>query len=237
MKEKQAIFTALNGKVKFLRGGYNITSDAVWLAAIVASSGKGKTILDAGIGTGGVALCLLEHNPNLRITGLDISESMLAECAKNAALNGRELELIHADILDWRTSRTFDVVMTNPPYFRGTPKLIKQGVASHPARGGSAPKGGEGGPHHNANLYEWTRKCLKRVRPRGSFFTIVDSAATAEIIAALYAGKAGGIEIRPLFGAKSVAERVLISARLGVKTGTKISEAARMSDYNLTFNK
>jgi tRNA1(Val) A37 N6-methylase TrmN6 len=213
MTQKQDFFTALGGGVKFLRGQYNITSDAVWLAAFAASKAEGD-VLDVGIGTGGVSLCLLSHNPDVKITGLDISESMLKECEKNAALNGRELELINADILGWKTRRTFDAVMTNPPYFKGS-------AAKHNA-------------HHNTDIYEWTRACLRRVRPRGSFFTIVDAAQTAQVVAALHDARAGAIEILPLFGgAKSVAERVLIRARSGVKTGAIVRTAMIMNDKEI----
>ncbi|MCL2537959.1 MAG: methyltransferase domain-containing protein [Alphaproteobacteria bacterium] len=213
MKQKQEIFTVLGGRVKFIRGQYNITSDAVFLASFVnAGAGSARPqILDVGIGTGGVSLCLLERAPDVQITGIDISESMIAGCAENSELNGRKIELIHADILKWRTSRTFDAVITNPPYFKGT------------ARAGDM--------HHNADLDAWTRACLRRVRPHGCFYCIVDAAAAGEVIAALHVGKAGGIEIVPLFGGKkNTAERVLIRARLNSKTGTKIYTGVSMND-------
>lgn len=213
MKQKQAIFTALDGRVQMERGNYNITCDAVWLAAFVGRA-KIKTALDVGIGTGGVSLCLLEHNSDLQITGVDVSQQMLDDCTRNAEMNGRKIELIHADILEWKTSRTFDAVITNPPYFKGS-------EAKH-------------GAHHNADLGAWTRACLKRVRPRGYFYAIVDSTAIGEIITACTQGKAGGIEILPLFGAKKQqVERVLISARLGVKTGTKIRAGMMMDDKSI----
>lgn len=200
----------MGGRVQMERGNYNITCDAVWLAAFAARA-KIKTALDVGIGTGGVSLCLQEHNPDLQITGIDVSQQMLDDCARNAEMNKRNLELIHADILEWKTSRTFDAVITNPPYFKGS-------AAGH-------------GAHHNVDLTAWTRACLKRVRPRGYFYTIVDSTAINEIITACTQGKAGGIEILPLFGAKKhEAERVLISARLGVKTGAKIRPGMMMND-------
>ncbi len=195
------------------RGDYNITCDAVWLAAFAAHA-KIKTALDVGIGTGGVSLCLLEHNPELQITGIDVSRQMLDDCARNTEMNKRKLELIRADILTWKTSRTFDAIITNPPYFKGN-------AAKH-------------GAHHNTDLTAWTRACLKRVRPRGYFYTIVDSMAIDEIIAACKQGKAGAIEILPLFGAKNnEAERVLISARLGVKTGAKIRAGMQMNDKKI----
>jgi len=216
MNQKQVFFTALGNRVKFYRGDYNITSDAVWLAAWAAKA-KIKTALDVGIGTGGISLCLLKHNPNLEITGIDISKQRLDECEKNAKLNERKIELLNTDIINWKTSKTFDAVITNPPYFKGS-------AAGH-------------GAHHNVNLTEWTRACLKRIRPRGYFYAITDSTATSEIIAALHNGKAGAIEIMPLFSdKKNTAERVLISARLGVKTGTKIYSGMNMQDKNILQN-
>mgnify|MGYP003304723280 CR=1 FL=1 len=140
MNTKQEIFTLLGGLVKIHRGIYNPTSDAVWLAAF-APSGI-KTALDVGIGTGGVSLCLHAHAPNIKITGLDTSNEMLTECKRNAELNNTDIELINADINAWRTTRTFDLVITTPPYFYGTP-------AKHNA-------------HHNADLNTWIKKCVAR---------------------------------------------------------------------------
>ncbi|MDR0967967.1 MAG: methyltransferase [Rickettsiales bacterium] len=202
MIKKQDFFTTMNGAVKFLSDGYHTTGDAVYLAQF-ASVAKIKTALDVGIGTGGVALNLLALRPEIKITGLDNNKKMLNTAAQNAALNGRKIELVNADIFNWKTDRTFDAVITNPPYFRGSP-------AAH-------------GAHHNTNLTEWTRACLKRVRPRGHIFIIVDTLQMSEIVATLHVGGAHGITIQPIFNNS----RVLIAARTGVKTGSKI-----ITDWN-----
>lgn len=194
MSTKQEIFTLLGGRVKMHRGLYNPTSDAVWLAAFAPTGCA--TILDVGVGTGGVSLCMHAHTPDAKITGIDTSQSMLESCAQNAQLNNAALELINADIYSWRTSRTFDVVVTNPPYFYGTP-------ASHNA-------------HHNSDLSLWVSRCIARVRPMGTFCIITD-AATIGTVVSVMATKLGDITIFPLFGAKSTAERVLISGRLGTR--------------------
>lgn len=207
MAQKQAIFTLMGGRVSLRRGIYNPTSDAVWLAA--AAQTNAKTVLDVGVGTGGVALCLMAHNPGARITGIDISDDMLGECAKNAALNNRDIELINSDIFKWHTDRTFDLVITNPPYFKGTP-------AHHNA-------------HHNADIFQWTRTALRRVRPRGRFWTIVDAKCVGDVVAALN-DTCGDITIFPLFGAKKTAERVLIGARMGVRGGTTIHQGMSMNE-------
>ena len=206
MLEKQEIFTIMGGRVKMHRGIYNPTSDAVWLAAFV--HGHPKTALDAGIGTGGVALCIMAHHPNIKMTGIDISTDMLNDCAKNVQLNNQEIELINDDIMSWRTTRTFDLVVSNPPYFKGMP-------AKHNA-------------HHNVNLVEWTKKCVARTRPNGTFIIIVDAAATAEVLAPISA-KCGNIEIMPLFSKKCTAERVLISGHVGTKKHTKLYSGINMN--------
>lgn len=199
MSEKQDIFTIMGGKVKIARGVYNPTSDAVWLAAFVGCNPK--TVLDVGAGTGAVALCLMARIKDIQMTELDISQDMLGAAAKNFALNNQVAEFINADILSWRTKRTFDLVITNPPYFRGTP-------AMHNA-------------HHNADLGEWTRRCIARVKPNGMFATIIDAKMLGVIVANM-AAHCGDIKILPLFSKKTTAERVLVSGRVGSRTGTTI---------------
>ena len=71
MIKKQEKFTLLNGRIFMIPSIYNPTSDAVWLAAFAPKCVK--TVLDVGIGTGGVSLCLLQHVPDAKITGIDNS--------------------------------------------------------------------------------------------------------------------------------------------------------------------
>lgn len=182
----------MGGRVQMRRGHYNPTSDAVWLAAFAPA--RAKTVLDVGIGTGGVSMCILANNPDAVITGIDISDKMLDACRENAELNGANIDLIIADITTWRTDKTFDLVVTNPPYFNGTP-------ARHNA-------------HHNADLKTWVARCVARVRPMGTFCIITDAATVGTVIAEM-AKKLGDITIIPLFGARDVAERVLVSGRMG----------------------
>ena len=208
MTQKQEIFTLMGGRVKMRRGRYNPTSDAVWLAAYAAGRGA-RDILDVGVGTGGVTLCLMSHDANINVTAIDISPEMLAEFADNAALNGHDPEIINADINAFRTDRRFDLVVTNPPYFQGTP-------AAHNA-------------HHNADLGQWTRRCLARVRPRGTFAIIVDAGQLATVMMEM-AAKCGDIEIMPLFGAKRIAERVMLRGRLGTRGPTILHRGLSMND-------
>lgn len=206
MSEKQEIFTLMGGRVRMRRGIYNPTSDAVWLAAFAPDGAK--TILDVGVGTGGVSLCIMANNPNAIITGIDVSEDMLAAASDNAKLNAQEIELINCDITTWRTDRTFDVVVTNPPYFRGTP-------AKHNA-------------HHNADLTTWVRKCIARTKPHGYFCIITDSTTIDRIISEM-SRHCGDINIFPLFGARDTAERVLLRGRVGSRGGAVLHRGLPMN--------
>ena len=208
MNQKQAIFTLVGGRVKIIRGCYNPTSDAVWLAAFAGDT-PAKTVLDIGVGTGGAILCLLALNSKIQTAvGIDTSQQMLDECAKNAELNDKSIELINADIMTWRTSRTFDLVITNPPYFRGTP-------AQHNA-------------HHNVDIKKWIQRAVARVKPRGTICTIVDTTVLADVVDTLNR-VCGDINIFPLFSKKSSAERVLISGRVGTNGGTVLHRGMDMN--------
>lgn len=208
MSEKQENFTLLNGRVVMARSNYNPTSDAVWLAAFAPT--KAKSVLDVGIGTGGVSLCLLQHNPGADITGIDISDDMLSACEKNAALNNAHIKLSNKNIFDWATTERFDLVVTNPPYFMGTP-------AKHNA-------------HHNIDIKAWANKSCARVKPKGYICMITDALCTDKIIAILEKKHFGEISILPLFGSKNTAERVLIRAKQGSKSGTTIFNGLSMNN-------
>ena len=208
MAKKQENFTLLNGRIKMVPTKYNPTSDAVWLASYVSK--KPKNVLDVGVGTGAVSLCLLKRFPDTKITGLDISEEMLDGCKKNASANNAKITLINQDILKWSTTQRFDLVITNPPYFAGTPS--------------------KNNAHHNADLKLWTKRCCARVAPRGVFCTIVDAGCADKIITVLNDNKFGDVQIFPLFSKKNTAERILIRAKSCIKTGTTLYSGTSMNN-------
>lgn len=210
MTEKQDIFTIMGGAVKMRRGIYNPTSDAVWLAAFIDYAPK--TTLDVGTGSGGVALCLMARFPQIKMTAIDISPAMITAARENFALNNQTAEFINTDITTWRTSRAFDLVITNPPYFNGTP-------ATHNA-------------HHNADLVQWTRRCIARVKPGGMFATIVDATRAGTVISEM-TRHCGDLRIMPLFSKKNTAERVLLSARLGRGAQTKMYSGLDMNNQKV----
>ena len=212
MSEKQENFTLLDGRVTMVRSIYNPTSDAVWLAAYAPTDKNIKTVLDVGVGSGGVALCLMNHMPDIDVTGIDVSDEMLEVCQKNADLNNRKIRLEIQDILKWSTPERFDLVVTNPPYFWGTPSTKKQSA------------------HHNVDMRSWIKKSAARVMTTGYFCTIVDAGCADIVIACLNDRHFGEIQVFPLFSTKNTAERVLIRAKNCCRTGASFYRGTSMNN-------
>jgi release factor glutamine methyltransferase len=76
-------------------------------------------ILDLGTGSGAIALALAKERPLSRFTATDVSEAALDVARQNA----RQLDIPGIEFLagDWTEpvrGRTFDVIVSNPPYVR-----------------------------------------------------------------------------------------------------------------------
>jgi release factor glutamine methyltransferase len=76
------------------------------------------SVMDLGTGSGAVALALARERPKARITATDISEAALAVARSNAASLGLDERLcwLAGDAFAPVAGRTFDLVVSNPPY-------------------------------------------------------------------------------------------------------------------------
>jgi release factor glutamine methyltransferase len=85
------------------------------------------SVLDLGTGSGAIAVAIAGERPNWRVTAVDVSPAALEVAKRNAASHG-----LHA--IEWREGawfeavpgRSFDIIVSNPPYVAGTdPRLDK----------------------------------------------------------------------------------------------------------------
>lgn len=83
--------------------------------AVVRCPPRGK-VLDIGVGSGCIAIALAKALPGVAMTGCDASDAALELAARNAARHGVSLELAHGSLFAPFTGRTFDLVVSNPPY-------------------------------------------------------------------------------------------------------------------------
>lgn len=83
---------------------------------------RGERVCDLGCGAGLLGLLLLRREPSLRVTGLERDGAACALGRENAAANGLEerlricsCDLRRPDLLP--AAGSFDLVVSNPPYF------------------------------------------------------------------------------------------------------------------------
>lgn len=199
----------LDGRLRLRqpRQGYRVAIDPVLLAAFVPAA-SGDDVLDMGCGTGAAALCLASRVPGCAISGLELSAETAAVARLNAAANGLAGRIVvHAgDIADPPEAlrRTFDQVMSNPPYL--------------PAMKGTAPPDhGRAGAHvESCELMDWISACLRRLRP-GGWLTLVQRADRLPELLAAFVDGAGDATVLPLWPRADApaARRVLLRARKG----------------------
>ena len=76
----------------------------------------GPAILDAGTGSGAIALALASELPGAEVWGCDISDEALEVARANAVRLGIEVEWARSDLLSGLGGRRFHLVVSNPPY-------------------------------------------------------------------------------------------------------------------------
>ena len=76
-------------------------------------------VVDAGTGTGAVALAIKRFRPSARVLATDISEEAVAVASANASRHALDVEILHGDLLSplpGELRGRVDVVVSNPPY-------------------------------------------------------------------------------------------------------------------------
>ncbi|MDA9146273.1 peptide chain release factor N(5)-glutamine methyltransferase [Gammaproteobacteria bacterium] len=74
-------------------------------------------ILDAGVGSGCIGISIAKYNPDILVFGIDYSFGALEVAKINS--NNQKLDnfyLINADWLDCINNKTFNIIVSNPPY-------------------------------------------------------------------------------------------------------------------------
>lgn len=73
-------------------------------------------VLDLCTGSGAIAVSIAHYCQNSTVTATDISKEALEVARKNANLNNVNIEFIESDLFDELTERSFDIILSNPPY-------------------------------------------------------------------------------------------------------------------------
>ncbi len=119
--------------------GLTFGTDALLLAGYITA--KGAKGLELGAGSGIISMLLLSRNKLSHATALEVQEEYAILTKRNAELNelSQRLSSVHTDIRDFKTSESFDIVYTNPPYMTvGSGRanaLTKKNLARHEVMG------------------------------------------------------------------------------------------------------
>ncbi|WP_343033669.1 peptide chain release factor N(5)-glutamine methyltransferase [Alkalicoccus luteus] len=94
------------------------------------------SIVDIGTGSGIIAITLALELPESSVTAVDISERALATAERNAASLQADVTFLLGDLVSPVAGRTFDVLVSNPPYIpEGDRQSMKRNVTEHEPEG------------------------------------------------------------------------------------------------------
>lgn len=119
-----------------------VNTDGVLLGAAVTLYEQDRNILDAGTGTGTIALMMAQRLSGMaldwhdvRITGIDIDEASAGEALMNFNLSpwSSALSARHTSLKDFMPSERLDLIVSNPPFFDDSllPPLERRSMARH----------------------------------------------------------------------------------------------------------
>ena len=88
------------------------------LAPWLPDPARVQTALDLCTGSGCLAILLAHHFPNADVDAVDISSDALAVALRNVADHGLQgrVNLIRSDLLSNLTEKSYDLIVSNPPY-------------------------------------------------------------------------------------------------------------------------
>jgi tRNA1(Val) A37 N6-methylase TrmN6 len=197
------------GDLKLLqpKTGHRAGTDAVLLAA--ATPPEACRIADLGASTGLVGLRAAQMNPQASTVLIERDVDMARLATENAARNGLSdrVAIRQADAFalagEAGLREAFDVVLTNPPFFKADEIRV-------------SPNSQRAGAHVlEASLDDWMRNATTILAPKGQLLVIHRADALGELLAAC-ARRIGGVRLRfihPDAGAPAI--RVLLAGRKG----------------------
>lgn len=112
------IFTLKQFSVRQEICAMKVGTDAILLGAW-ADFTNASRILDIGAGTGIISLMAAQRNVKAEIDAIEIDNDAAKECHHNFLLSkwANRLHAVHADILNFHPEHSYDIIITNPPFF------------------------------------------------------------------------------------------------------------------------
>lgn len=100
-----------------LKDGYRYNSDTLMLYDFALSLNLKGEILEIGTGCGVLGLLLKRDLKDANLTLMDIQKENIMLCKENSQINGIECEILEGDFSSFKSSKRFDTIISNPPYY------------------------------------------------------------------------------------------------------------------------
>ena len=197
-------------------GTFPLSTDSMALARFVKLP-RNARVLDLGSGCGTLGLLLCATDENCHVSGMELEEKAHTTALENIRRNrlNARMKSICADlrlISDYFVPGSFDVCVSNPPYFSGGPASSSLPDARKELQ---------------CSLSDLITSAGKALKYGGDFFLVHRPERMAEIIAL---GSAHQLEAKRLLLLRhresGPINLVLLQLRKGGKPGLKIEEAA-----------
>ncbi len=96
-----------------------VGTDSILLGAWCPLHGQELQVLDIGSGCGVIRLMLAQRLPHAQITGIEMDQPSLWESLENVKCSpwSDRVGMIHANIRDYHPTRSYDLIVANPPFF------------------------------------------------------------------------------------------------------------------------
>ncbi len=78
---------------------------------------KESTVLDLCTGSGAIAIAV-EKETGAKVTASDVSDKAIELAKENAKCNNSSVDFVLSDMFDSLNNKTFDVIISNPPYIK-----------------------------------------------------------------------------------------------------------------------
>ncbi len=120
--------------IKQERCAMKVGTDGVLLGAWARVDGEERNILDIGSGTGLISIMMAQRSC-ANITGVEIDTDSYSESLDNVGATAwsDRINIVHSDIQSFKTETRFDIIVSNPPFFRESLKSsnISRTTARH----------------------------------------------------------------------------------------------------------
>ena len=217
----------VNDNIELIQNTEGLTfgTDALLLAGYV--SGKHKSAVELGGGTGIISMLLLSRGKAEHVDCVEIQEEFAELISRNAAHNGlgEGLSVVCSDVRDFRPEKECELVFTNPPYMKTTSGKSnlddKKNIARHEVAG---------------TIYDFCKSGSRMLKYGGTFAVVYRPDRLIDLVDAL---RGAGLEPKRMTyvhaNASSDPSMVLIEAKKGGKCGLKLTKPLLI--YKNTDNK